>query len=345
MTCKPITNQNARIHRKGINEVSDSSDLDVLNDYIQKCSNWGRWGAEDELGTVNLITEAKVQEAAGMVKTGKTISLTMPYDSKGPQRGPAAPGGRNNPTLYQTMTGPGYLYGEQDFLPPPSVGSGHGVGFYDDILVMPTQSGTQWDALCHAFWNGKMYNNRSAAQAGAGGSQTNGVHHYTGKIVTRGIFVDLPEHKGVDSLDPGYAVSVDDLEEYLAAKNLQVRAGDALMLRTGFMAARRGNWGDYAGGASPGLSLHTAPWIRAKDIAAIGSDTWGLEVLPNEIDCFQPLHVVSLVHTGIAFGEMFDLDTLSADCKSDGVYEFMFVASPLPLTGASGGPVSALAIK
>lgn len=102
--------------------------------------------------------------------------------------------------------------------------------------------------------------------------------------------------------------------------------------------------GDYAGGPSPGLSLHTAPWIRGKDIAAIATDTSG-KVRPNEIDCFQPLHVVCLVHAGLAFGEMFDLDALSDDSKIDGRYEFMLSASPLPVTGASGGPGSALAIK
>jgi len=168
---------------------------------------------------------------------------------------------------------------------------------------------------------------------------------YTGKLVTRGVFVDLPAHRGVDTLEPGYAITTDDLDEYLAAKNLEIRPGDALIVRTGFMAARRGKWGDYAGGPSPGLSLHTAPWLRDNDVTAVATDTWGIEVLPNEIDVWQPLHVVGLAHTGLAFGEMFDLDALSKDSRADGIYEFMLVASPLPLTGASGSPVSVLAIK
>jgi hypothetical protein len=171
-------------------------------------------------------------------------------------------------------------------------------GYYDDVLAMPTQSGTQWDALCHSFWRGQMYNGHSAGDAGTAGSRSNGVQHYTGKIVTRGVFVDLAEYRGVDTLDPGYAITADDLDEYLATKNLQIRPGDALLIRTGFMGVRRGNWGDYAGGPSPGLSLHTATWIRDNDIAAVATDTWGIEVLPNEIDCWQPLHVVSLAHTG-----------------------------------------------
>ena len=325
-----------------------TDDLEILQGYIDRCSNWGRWGTDDQLGTVNLITPDKVREAAGLVKTGKTISLTMPYDATGPQTGYL---GRANPLLYQLTSGPGYLAGEQRRVETDTLKQWHDAtgqptaGYYDDVLVMPTQSGTQWDALCHFFWRGQMYNGHSAGDAGTGGSRANGVQNYTGKIVTRGVFVDLAGHRGIESLDPGYAITVDDLEECLTAKDLVVRPGDALIVRTGFMAARRGRWGDYAGGPSPGLSLQTAPWLRDNDIAAVATDTWGIEVLPNEIDCWQPLHVVSLAHTGLAFGEMFDLDALSAESKTDGVYEFMFSASPLPLTGASGSPVSALAIK
>jgi kynurenine formamidase len=325
-----------------------TGDLEILQGYIDRCSNWGRWGTDDQLGTVNLITPDKVREAAGLVKAGKTISLTMPYDETGPQTGYL---GRANPHLYQLTSGPGYLVGEQQRVETDTLKQWHDAtgqptaGYYDDVLVMPTQSGTQWDALCHFFWRGQMYNGYSAGDAGTGGSRANGVQNYTGKIVTRGVFVDLAEHRGIETLDPGYAITVDDIEEFLTAKDLVIRPGDALIIRTGFMAVRRGRWGDYAGGPSPGLSLQTAPWIRDNDIAAVATDTWGIEVLPNEIDCWQPLHVVSLAHTGLAFGEMFDLDALSADSKADGVYEFMFSASPLPLTGASGSPVSALAIK
>jgi kynurenine formamidase len=325
-----------------------TNDLAILDDYIQRCSNWGRWGPDDQLGTVNLITPDKVREAAALAKAGKTISLTMPYDASGPQNGFL---NRSNPHLYQLLSGPGYLVGEQHNLETKTLteltqSTGQPTaGFYDDVLVMPTQSGTQWDALCHVFWRGQIYNGHSAADAGTGGSRSNGVQNYTGKIVTRGVFVDLPAHRGVDTLEPGYAITIDDLDEYLAAKDLEIRPGDALIVRTGFMAARRGKWGDFAGGPSPGLSLHTAPWLHDHDIAAVATDTWGIEVLPNEIDVWQPLHVVGLAHTGLAFGEMFDLDALSEDSKADGIYEFMFVGSPLPLTGASGSPVSALAIK
>ena len=131
-----------------------TDELEILQGYIDRCSNWGRWGTDDQLGTINLITPDKVREAAALVKTGKTISLTMPYDATGPQSGYL---GRSNPLLYQLTSGPGYLAGEQRRVETETLAHWHDVtgqptaGYYDDVLVMPTQSGTQWDALCHFF--------------------------------------------------------------------------------------------------------------------------------------------------------------------------------------------------
>ncbi|MGV0734601.1 cyclase family protein [Mycolicibacter sinensis] len=317
------------------------ADLAVLQRYIDACSNWGRWGPEDQLGTLNLVGPDEVRAAAALVRSGRVISLTMPYDGNGPQTGQH---GRFNPQLYASATGLDHLAGTQTAL-LNTLGTPQGFGFADDVVLMPTQSGTQWDALCHIFWNGRMWNGRTAAEVGSAGAAANGIQHYTGRLVMRGILIDMARARGVASLDPGVAITADDLDGYLESHALTVGRGDALLIRTGFMGARRGHWGDYAGGAAPGLSLHTAPWLHAHDVAAIATDTWGVEVRPNEIDVVQPLHVVSLVHGGMAFGEMFDLDDLAADCADDGVYEFMFVASPLPLTGATGSPVSALAIK
>jgi kynurenine formamidase len=323
-----------------MNAADVDDDTRLLHHYIDKCSNWGRWGDDDQLGALNLVGPEEVRRAAGLVRKGKPISLTLPYDQRGPQSG----GFRSNPQLFTTTTGLDHITGTQDPL-PGGFGPARGFGFSDDVLLMPTQSGTQWDALSHIFWEGQMWNGRSAQHVTTQGAAANGIENYSGRIVMRGVLADVPAHRRVDSLPPGEAITRDEVEAILGAHGLTVRPGDALLVRTGFMAARRGRWGDYAGGPSPGLSLHMAPWLHEHDIAAVATDTWGVEVRPNEIGYFQPLHVVSLVHSGIAFGEMFDLDVLAADCAQDGVYEFMFVASPLPVTGGSGAPVSALAIK
>jgi kynurenine formamidase len=241
-------------------------------------------------------------------------------------------------------TGTDHLEGAQDPL-PAGFGPARGFGYADDTVILPTQAGTQWDALSHIFYEGKMWNGRSAAEVTSKGARHNGVHEMTGRIVTRGVFVDIAAWKGVDSLEPGYAIGPGEIDAYLAEKGITIRSGDALIVRTGFLSARRENWGDYAGGSAPGLSLAMAPWLHRHEIAAVVTDTWGVEVRPNEIGVFQPLHLVSLVHSGIPFGEIFALDPLSADCLADGRCTFMFVASPLPITGAAGSPVSGLALK
>jgi kynurenine formamidase len=315
-------------------------DTRLLHHYIETCSNWGRWGNDDQIGALNLVGSEQVQRAAKLVRKGKPISLTLPYDQDGPQPG----GFRNNPQLFPTATGVDHITGAQDPL-PGGFGPARGFGFSDDVLLMPTQAGTQWDSLSHIFWDGRMWNGRPAGAVTSRGAAVNGIENYTSRIVMRGVLVNVPAHRGVDSLRPGEAITPEDVEDILHAHQLTVQPGDALLVRTGFMAARRGRWGDYAGGPSPGLSLHMAPWLHEHDIAAVATDTWGVEVRPNEIGYFQPLHVVSLVHSGIAFGEIFDLDGLALDCADDGVYEFMLVASPLPVTGGSGAPVSAVAIK
>lgn len=311
---------------------------DILRAYIERCSNWGRWGSDDELGTLNHIGPEERIRAARLVTQGKVISLTLPYDDQGPQTG----GLRSNPRNFFTATGSDHLAGGQETLRGQPA---NGFGYADDVLVMPNQAGTQWDALSHIFFEGRMYNDRSAAMVTSLGARANGIENYVDRIATRGVLLDLPRHLGVDSLEPGYAITTKDLEQCADAAGVEVGTGDALLIRTGFMATRRNGWQDYAGGPAPGLSLHTTPWLHEREVAAVATDTWGVEVRPNEIGVFQPFHIVALVHMGMAIGEIFDLDTLAADCAADDAYQFLFVAPPLPITGAVGSPVSALALK
>ncbi|MEU8877479.1 cyclase family protein [Streptomyces javensis] len=310
----------------------------LLRDYIERCRNWGRWGEDDEIGTLNFVGPEQVRAAAELVRRGEVIPVSLPYDRRGCQDG----GFRQNPQLLVKASGSDHLSGAQEQTP---WGPARGFGFSDDVVILPTQSGTQWDSLSHIFFEGKMYNGRSADLVTSAGAAHNGIEKTVSRFVMRGVLLDIARWAGVDSLEPGYAISADELERVAASQGVEIRRGDALLVRTGFLGARRGRWGDYAGGPSPGLSLHTAPWLYEREVAAVASDTWGVEVRPNEIDHVQPLHSVALVHMGLALGEIFDLEALSAHCADDGVYEFMFVAAPLPLTGASGSPLSGLVIK
>jgi kynurenine formamidase len=319
--------------------MSDFRGAEILDRYIEQCKNWGRWGEQDSLGTLNFVGPQQVRRAAALVEHGVTISCSLPYDQRGPQTGSL----RANPRNVMTATGADHLAGAQEIL-PAGFGPAKGYGRSDDILIVPNQAGTQWDSLSHIFWKGKMWNGYSAGLVSSNGAAKNGVENYAGKLVLRGVLLDVARHLGVDSLEPGYAISVEELEATAAAQNVEIHSGDALLIRTGFLEARRQAWGDYAGGASPGVSLHTAPWLHEREIAAIASDTWGVEVRPNEIDCFQPFHVVALVHMGLAIGEIFDFAELARVCEHYGKYEFLFAAPALPITGASGSPVGGIAV-
>ena len=313
---------------------------DVIRDYIEKFSNWGRWGEDDQFGALNHVGPEQITAAARLVRQGKVISMGLPLDLNGPQSG----GFRANPLNMMTATGTDYLAGKQDPL-PGGFGPSKGFGFSDDVLVTPNQSGSQWDGLAHIFWKGKMYNGFDAGNVTAKGAARCGIENMKNNFVMRGVLLDVARFKGVECLDPGYAITAEELDATAAAQGVEIRTGDAIVVRTGMTETRRGNWGEYNGGPAPGFSLHTAPWLYEHDIAAIATDTWGCEVRPNEIDLFQPLHIVALVHMGIPFGEIWDLQALGEDCAVDGVYEFLLSAVPLPVTGAAGSPLNAVAIK
>ncbi|MFQ5880552.1 MAG: cyclase family protein [Dehalococcoidia bacterium] len=306
-------------------------DLDYMRQTCQKLSNWGKWGPDDEIGTMNFITPQKIIAAARLVRKGKVFSLAVPLDSNGPQR----PGGqRFNPIHWMLRDGGDVAIG---------ISSGT-----DDAVALPLQCATQWDSLAHVFFEGKMWNDRGPELVTSFGAQKNSVSNLKDKIVSRGVLLDIARYKGKPWLEPGEAIYAEDLDGCAAKQGVQIGTGDIPLIRTGQMAEvkARGNWGEYAGGSAPGLSITTAQWIHDKEIAAYATDTWGTEVIPNETDVvFQPLHRIVIPYVGILMGEIFDLEELAEDCAQDGVYEFMFVAPPLTITGAVGSPPNPQAIK
>jgi kynurenine formamidase len=225
----------------------------------------------------------------------------------------------------------------------------NGIGGADDLITMPLQCATHWDALSHIFDHGNMWNGYSADEVTSSGATRNGIERASNKLVSRGVLLDIARFKGLDALTDGYAISESDLLGCIEAQGQtsRIETGDIVLVRTGQLGrARAAGWGTFAGGAAPGLSFWTLAWIYHTQIAAIASDTWGVEVRPNELaGAFQPFHQVALPNLGLTLGEMFDLDALAADCASDSVYEFLLVAAPLPFTGAVGAPVNPQAIK
>jgi kynurenine formamidase len=303
--------------------------------------NWGRWGDDDVLGTLNFIDEAKRAAAAALVRIGIAVSLAQPFDMNGPQKGWRR---RTNPVHTMLDTGTDAERGNQGFP--------HGLGGADDVIAMPLQCSTQWDGLGHIFDHGYAWNGRRAGEVvTSDGDLVTGIEHAASVIVSRGVLLDLGRHLHPDTgeLPDGYAITAADLRSCVEAQGptSQVGTGDIVLVRTGqYARARRDGWGDYAGGAAPGLSLTTAGWLHDTEIAAIATDTWGFEVRPNEFDvpAFQPLHQVVIPNIGLTIGEMWDLELLATTCERLGRYEFLLSAPPLPITYAVGSPINPIAL-
>ncbi len=317
--------------------------IDTVRDYIAKYSNWGRWGADDEHGTLNHVTPELRAQAGALIKQGRAISMALPFDQNGPQKGNF---NRFNPIHLMTRDGADVLAGTsiRDFY-------GNNDRYFrgtDDLVILPLQSGTQWDSLAHVVFENTIYNGYSADQVSSKGALRNDITNAAQEPAGRGVLLDIPRAKGLPWLEPGTAIGADDLDEAARKQGVEIRKGDFVMVRTGAMAQVRsqGDWGDYAGGSAPGMGLKSIDWVAQHEIAALATDTWGMEVLPNETpDVFQPLHIVFIVHLGLLVGEIWDLEPLADDCAADGVYEFFFVGPSLPFTNAVGSPLNPIAIK
>ena len=311
---------------------------DVLKK-AEDLKNWGKWGPDDELGVLNYVMPEDIINAAKLVRKGKVFRLGLNLDENGPQRGLF--GGRWNPLHQMLATGTDAMAGKHDVTP--------GLRYADDAINLPTQAATQWDALSHVFLGDKMWNGYPASLVDSRGAHKNGIEKFANKMVGRGVLLDVARHKGVDCLDDGYPITVADLDGTARAQGVEVRRADFVIVRTGQMEdrLRKGEWGGYAGGPAPGLAFETLDWIHGRQIAGICSDTWGIEVRPNdtEPDVFQPWHWVTIPAIGIVHGEIFYLEELAMDCAADRVYEFFFCAPPLVITRGTGSPINPQAIK
>jgi len=314
-------------------------DLDWLRREGERLSNAGRWGDGDELGTWNCVKTVKVLEATGCARRGAVFSLALEI---GPDL-PEAPG-RPLPIHFLTLTGTDAAAAVAPDRPGPVA------GFADDWITMNLSCATQWDGFTHVFSDGTTYNHTPASAVSARrGARRNSVSALRSAVVTRAVLLDVAALAGRPWLDPGEAVTPATLDAAVARFGAPVGPGDVVLVRTGAIARVReeGRWNGYAGaGPQPGLSVTTAAWLAERDVAAVATDTWGVEVMPYEVTgTTAPLHQLLLCRCGITLGEMFDLEVLAADCAADGVYEMLFVAPPLPIAGAVNSPINPLAVK
>ena len=310
----------------------DRIDFEAMAERVR---NWGRWGHEDNRGTLNLIGPEALRRGAAAARRGKPFSLGLRFDRAGPQ---PAGNERINPQLF--------LHALDKAIRPDFPR----VRYNDDTVVMALQCATQWDALSHVHYDGVLYNGCKACDTlTPQGVRRLGVEHLADPgITSRGVLIDVARHHGDAVLPSGHAITPDDLTAILERHQVTVEPGDILVVRTGAMRALAidGDAATYRA-VQPGLGPECAEWLFDRQIAAVCADNLAVEVLARDAaqEYALPLHALCLRDMGMPLGEMFQLEALAADCAADGCYEFLLCAPPLGFTGAVGSPVNPIALK
>jgi kynurenine formamidase len=297
--------------------------------------NWGRWGPDDEIGTLNLIDDAARRRGAASVVSGQAIALGLPLsEADGIQLGFVE--GRVNPT--RTMVHVNKAEG-----PDPDF-----VSFSEDVFSMATQAATHWDALAHCSHAGHIYNGFPASTVTLEAGATRCGIHRAGAVVSRGVLLDVARALGREVLEPGYPIAPADLDAACALARVQLEPGDIVLVRTGQMVHLEPERRDLVAYTwpSPGLTVETAPWFHAHDVAAVATDTLVFEVFPCQYEeAYLPVHVLHLVEMGLTQGQNWVLDPLSDACAADGRFTFLLDATPLPLIAGLGSPLQPVALR
>lgn len=317
----------------------------------ERVRNWGKWGPEDQLGTLNYISPELLARAAGTVRQGKRISLGNNIDAYGPQ---TASGLRRNPIHLMTLTG-----GDDELArnlggwggPVEAVTTQMISGpmrYNDDFIIMPTQSVTQWDALSHVYYESTMYNDFPASAVTGLGATRNSIDQVANNahVTGRGVLLDVARFRKLDRLPAQAVITPEELSDVAESQGVTVGEGDIPLIRTGW-------WAEFAetrdGEAwmhgSPGLSWRCAEWLHDRRCAAVACDNIAVEVITPETDVFLLFHLLTLRDMGLMLGEIWNFEELGADCAEDGVYECLLVAPALRITGGTGTPINPLALK
>jgi kynurenine formamidase len=305
----------------------------------KKVNNWGRWGPEDERGTLNLITDEVVRRAASSIRTGTAFPLAIPLSEDGPMLGNIPPG-RQNPERKMFE------------LHDPFTKSPDSARVNSDVFTLHLQSATHWDAIEHVEYAGRLYNGVSPDSVTETGAAKLGIDTM-GPLITRGLLLDIARLKGVDRLPVGTLITPDDLDAAVKLADVTVESGDAILVRTGAMRwLKEGDKESYAGlrGGIAGLGIESAAWFHSHDVSAVATDTPGFEVWPRESEDLlrqlgHPLHLLCLVEMGMPQGQNFDLEDLAEACAADGRYDIFLSATPEPFARGLGGPVAPVAIR
>jgi kynurenine formamidase len=311
-----------------MDDVEVMEDVRVLG---ARLSNWGRWGPDDERGTTNLITPERLVAAGALIRKGRVFDLGIPFDENGPQPG----GGRINPVRLMSETGDLQMF--------PGA-----FKYADDYVFMPLQGASQWDSLAHVYYDDQLYNGWPARDVSVKGAAHNAIDKQAKGITGRGVLLDIAALKGVEWLQVGEVITPSDFEAAIERQGgVEVGAGDILLFRTGWRKKflTEHDPASFMAG-EPGLGQACCAWLRERDVSAVCSDNWAIEVLPGETpDCVFNVHMVLIRDMGMSLAEILDFEDLAADCADDGVWDFFFCAPPLKFTRGVGSPINPLAIK
>ena len=298
-------------------------------DWMQSLSNWGRWGPDDELGTLNYITPEKRVAAGNLVRKGISVTTSRMIIPESTIDNPMPP--------LHFMTGSGDAAPAQG-----NAGSGDFIG-----LNVHGYNVTHIDALCHFFWNGKSYNGLDAKLVTTARRATKGgVEVIENGVVTRGVLLDIAKVRGVDWMKPGEGILPEDLEAAEAAAGLKVEPGDALLYRTGWPKAREAEGPPVLPGR-PGMHAASLPWLHERGVALIAADA-ATDVEPTGYDeslPFRlPVHAIGISAMGLWILDGANYERLAEVCNRENRWEFLFVMAPLRWLHATGSPVNPIAI-
>jgi kynurenine formamidase len=285
---------------------------------MKELSNWGRWGKDDLLGTLNLITPAKRKEAVALVKEGFAVSLAHNV-----LKDKAEDNGSPFVQTIQPRVG--------DYLLDAYSVSYHGYAH------------THMDALGHDSYQGKTFNGFSIDEATKSGVAKPSIIGVKTGIMTRGILMDIPKLKGVEYLEPGTPIYPEDLDAWEKQAGVKVSPGDVVLIRTGrwSLRAAKGSWN--VGQKSAGLHASCAKWLHDRGVAVLGSDA-ASDVLPSQVEgVVQPIHQLVLVAIGIHIFDNCDLEDLSKEAGKRKRWEFLVTAAPLAVPGGTGSPLNPIA--
>ena len=298
-------------------EPRQPRNLEEFDAMFQEINNWGRWGADDELGAMNLITPQKTRDAAALVRSGITVSL-----AHNPMPGEYAdnPDAAFNHTMGRSLRSDTYEF------------TYHGYGV------------SHIDSLCHFLWNDRLFNDVSPSESTPEGCGKLGIQNLKSGIVTRGILLDFARLKGVDYLEPQTPLYVEDIEAWEEQAGVRVSAGDIIFVRTGRWARRAalGPW--QVSGNSAGLHASVLPWIKERGVAAVGSDA-ATDVMPSLVEGVgQPVHTMLIAGLGVNIFDNMDLEALAETAAAENRWEFMITAGPIPVDGGTGSPLNPIAV-